>query len=212
MMHKLLAILLGLSFLSISSQAGNEAKSVLDKTAQAIRKSGQLEINFSATTFVKQEEQGKLVGTLFLKGKKFHLTSPNLTSWFDGKTLWTLNKESDEVNLSTPNDRERQSMNPYIFVDLYKSGYFCTLTETTLRGHKCHEVYMKADSQKKSIKEMYVTIDQTTLLPLCVRMRQDAHTWIRINIMQCKTNQKYDDAQFQFNSKDFPSAVLIDLR
>jgi outer membrane lipoprotein-sorting protein len=211
---KIIAVLLfALLGVTVYAQSNSkEAKAVLDKTSKTIRNSGDMEVNFTASTFMEQSQKGNLSGTIYLKGRKFNIVSTNVLCWFDGKTLWSFNKANDEVNVSTPSVKERQSMDPYLFCELYKDGYTYEMSDTSLRGHDCHEVRLKTTDKRKSVQEMIITIDKKTSMPLCVRMRQGVKYWIRISTQKCKINQKYDNDKFKFNSEDYPSATVVDIR
>ena len=45
------------------------------------------------------------------------------TVWFNGKTQWSYMPSTNEVNVSTPNEVQQAAMNPYTFINMYKSGY-----------------------------------------------------------------------------------------
>ena len=214
MMNRLffLSLLLILPITYASAQKTSDARGILDKTAKAIKSSGDMEVNFKASSFTHEKQKGDLAGTIYLKGKKFNIVSPNLNCWYDGKTLWSLNKETNEVNLSIPDVREKQSMNPYLFVDMYKDGYSYSLNSTTLRGKSCYEITLTAQSSKKDVQEMILTIDKQTNMPLCIRMRQGKNYWVRLTIKSYKPRQKYANSQFEFNKKDYPTATIVDIR
>ena len=213
-MRTILILILSLLMAAPSHAAKNtdNAKAVLDRTAKQIKASTPFEVEFTASTFSGTQEQGSLQGTLRMKGKKFSIASSNMACWYDGQTLWSLNKSSEEVNVSTPSDKEKQSMNPYMFVDLYKNGYSASMKQVQLRNKDCHEVTLHASNAKKEVQEMIITIDKQTMLPLCVRMRQGSNRWIRISIFQYKSHMKFSDDMFTFYHKDFPQATVIDIR
>ena len=96
------------------------AHQVLDQTASKLKASGGIEAQFEATQFVGVTENGTVGGQICVQGNRFKLTSPSITTWFDGRTQWTLLTGSDEVNVSTPTDAEIQQMNPYTFINLYQ--------------------------------------------------------------------------------------------
>ena len=196
----------------IGMAAQPSAKAILDKTAKIVRNSGDMEVNFTASSYIEQKEKGNLSGTIYLKGKKFNIVSTNVLCWFDGKTLWSMNKATNEVNVSTPSQHERETMDPYLFLDLYKKGYTYKMKETTLRGRDCYEITLNAKNPKQEVREMIVTIDKQTHLPLCVRMREGIKYWVRISIMKCKVKQDYQDNLFTFKSEDYPKATVIDIR
>ena len=65
-------------------------------------------------------------------------------------------------------------------------------------------------TDKRSIQEMYITVNQKTYIPSQIRMRQQKG-WTTIDISGFKQS-KLSDGMFRFNSKDFPNAEVIDLR
>ena len=194
------------------AQKDKEAKNILDKTSKIIKDNGDMEVEFTASSYIRSNPQGNMSGTIYLNGRKFNLVSTNIICWFNGKTLWTLNKANDEVNVSIPSTHERQTMDPYLFCDLYKKGYTYSIESTSLRGHDCNEIKMLATNKKQSIQEMIVTIDKKTNMPLCIRMREGTKYWVRISVQKCKIKQQYDNDKFEFNSKDYPTATVVDIR
>jgi hypothetical protein len=125
--------------------------------------------------------------------------------WYDGKTQWTLNKQAEEVSVSTPTEAQQQAMNPYTFINTYKNGF--TMSSKTVSGK--YEVHLTAQNQKRTIKEMYLTIDKS-YKPTQVKMRTEKG-WTVINISNFQT-KKLSDSFFAFHSKDYPNAEVIDLR
>ena len=197
-MEKLISILLfGLfSFLPLNAQT---AKQVLDKTAAVVsNKSG------AQASFTIKGNNINTSGTIAIKGKKFHATTPQATIWFDGKTQWTYMKKNDEVNVSNPTEAELAAINPYNFIYMYKNGYTSTMTK---KGNN-YEVHLTAS--KKSISELYIVVDQKTYVPSQIRLKQQKG-WTTIDIKNFKKANLADGA-FRFNSKDFPTAEVIDLR
>lgn len=199
-MKKQIYIVLILLLGTLSAFADNaaEARKVLDKAASKINIKSGITANFSVTAKNMSHS-----GTIAVKGKKFCARTSNSIIWFDGTTQWMYNKSSDEVNVSAPSATVQQTMNPYNFLNLYKSGYKLSMTKTK-SGNEVHLV-----GNGKSISEMYITIDSNYNLK-DVRMKQ-RNQWIHITVSNIK-NTSHPDSAFRFNSKDFPSAEVIDLR
>ena len=177
------------------------AKSVLDKAAAHITVKEGVKANFKMTG-----SMGNTSGSILIKGKKFHATTPVATVWFDGKTQWTYMKNNEEVNVSTPTEAQLQAINPYNFINLYKQGYECTLNKTG----KSFIVHLVGTSGHKSIKELFVTIDKQSYQPTQVKMLT-GKKWTIFDITELK-KEHIADSQFRFNPKDFPQAEVIDLR
>lgn len=184
----------------------DKARQVLDKTAATIRQAGDIRADFSATS-----TSGSMSGTVYIQKNKLVLTAQNVKCWFDGKTLWTYNKHNNEVNITTPTQAEQQSINPYLFLNIYKSGYKATMKDVTLSGKACYEVTLTATSAANKLKSMVVCINKANYYPLSVKMnRQKGSTTIYIT--NCKTHQKFKPAFFRFNAKECAGAEIIDLR
>ena len=177
------------------------ATNVLDKAAATITMKEGVKADFKMSG-----SMGSTSGTIVIKGKKFHATTPQASVWFDGKTQWTYMKDNDEVNVSNPNESQLQAINPYNFISLYKKGYKATLNSS---GNS-HVVHLTASSAERKIKELFITVDKKTYQPTQVKLLQ-GKKWTIFDITNLK-KQATADAEFRFNAKDFPHAEIIDLR
>ena len=196
------AIALQLSLLatiSIAADTSSEARKVLDK---AVAKAN---INKGATAnfTISGGKIGNRSGSITIKGNKFNARTSGAIMWYNGKTQWVYNSKSDEVNVSTPNAAQQQSMNPYTFLNIYKQGYTMSLTKAS-SGKQVHLV-----GKGKSISEMYILIDGNYVIKQ-VKMLQKGQ-WVTINISNFR-QAKVSDNAFTFNPKDYPKAEVIDLR
>jgi len=177
------------------------AKTVLDKAAAHITVKEGVKANFKM-----QGGIGNTSGSILIKGKKFHATTPQAIVWFDGKTMWTYMKKNEEVNVSNPTEAQLQAINPYNFINLYKNGYNSTLNNT---GNS-YVVHLTTTAKNRKIKELFITIDKKSYHPTQVKLLQ-GKSWTIFDITDL-SKSKVSDSQFRFNAKDFPKAEVIDLR
>ena len=208
MKHTLLSILLVAAMAVVSSvqsmaQSNTaQARAILDKTSKVIgHKSG-----VSASFTLNNPTTGNVSGTIAVKGGKFNARTPQAIVWFNGKTQWTYMKKNNEVNISTPTQAPQQMMNPYTFINVYKTGY----KMSSAKAGASYEVHLVAQNQKRSIQEMYVTVNSKTYVPSRVKMKHNGR-WYTVTISNFSA-KKQPDSLFTFNSKDYPSAEVIDLR
>ena len=178
------------------------ARQVLDKAAETVSNKQGVTAKFS----ISGANIGNTSGTISVKGNKFHASTPLATIWVDGKTQWTYMKNNDEVNVSNPTEAQLQAINPYNFINLYRNGFSYTMTT---KGAN-YEVHLTATNKKRSVQEMYITVNKSTYVPTNVKMRQSSG-WTTIKISNFKAT-KLSDSMFRFNSKDYPHAEVIDLR
>lgn len=197
--------------ISVSGWA-QTARQVLDHTAGMLKGKETVEVRFEGTQFDGLAEAGKATGKITLKGTKFKIESDELTTWFDGRTQWTLLKGSDEVNVDTPTQAEMQQMNPYTFINLYKSNYNLKLHTVTYKGKSCYEVRMAAQHSRQDIQLLIAVIDKQTYQPLSIRMKNAQGRWVRIRISEMRTLRKLGDDFFKFDSRKYPGIEVIDLR
>lgn len=180
---------------------GQTAKEVLDKAAAVVsNKSG------ATANFVLKGGQMNDKGTIAIKGRMFHATTPDAIIWFDGKTQWTYIKSNDEVNVVAPKASDLQLYNPSTFIYMYKQGYKYTMK----KDKGSYEIHLTGSGRKDTLREMYITIDQKTFIPSKIRIRHNKG-WNTIEVSNFK-KAKLSDGTFRFNAKDFPQAEVIDLR
>ena len=180
---------------------GQTAKEVLDKAAAIVsNKSG------ATANFVLKGGQMNDKGTIAIKGRMFHATTPDAIIWFDGKTQWTYIKNNDEVNVVTPKASDLQLYNPSTFIYMYKNGYNYTMK----KDKGSYEIHLIGSGKKDTLREMYITIDQKTFIPSKIRIRHNKG-WNTIEVSNFK-KANLSDGTFRFNANDFPQAEVIDLR
>lgn len=212
-MKKILGLICAVLIGIMPVTAQKSAKNVLDATANAFTKGGGIEATFKVDQFNKNNQvKGSVSGVMHIKGNKFQMTTPDMITWYNGKTQWSYIKNNEEVNISTPTLEEQQSMNPYAFVYLYKKGYKYSMKETSLRGKPCYEVTLQAKNAQNSLRTVIIDIEKNNYAPLCIRLQQKDLTWTRITVQRYSTNRSYKDSDFEFNHNDFPKAEIIDLR
>jgi len=195
-------IFIALSVLVSITMGAQTAKSVLDKAAAVVSNKSGVKASFS----VKSGQYGSTSGTIAVKGKKFTATTPYATTWFDGKTQWTYMKKNNEVNISNPTEAELQSLNPYNFINMYRSGYKYTMTTQSNQ----YTVHLTATNKRRQVSQMYIVVDKSSYRPTKVSMLQ-GKKWTTITISSF-SKSTLSDSMFKFNAKDCPKAEIIDLR
>ena len=188
--------------MTFTHTAAQTAKQVLDKCAAVVSSKNGVSAHFTMTS----AQYGNTSGDIAVKGRMFRASTNVAKMWFDGKTLWTYMNKNDEVNVTTPSESQLQVLNPYNFINMYKTGFSYTMTKSS----GSYRVHLTAKDAKRRVQEMFITIDQKSYHPTEVKLLQKSK-WTTFTISRLKKD-KLTDAQFRFNSKDFPSAEVIDLR
>lgn len=206
-------ILFFLVTLPTMAQKETEAKALLEKTTQTFRKAGGIKADFTLTTIQHGMMHNETKGTICLQGEKFRLDTPDIITWFDGKTQWSYLPANEEVNVSTPTKEELQSINPYAFMTLYKQGYGYRIgTTTSYQNKSVHEVILTAEDFERPLSNLTLYIDRTTLLPLYIKLKEAGQDYNVITIGNYQTGVKWGNKDFTFDTKQYPDVEVIDLR
>lgn len=188
------------------------ARKVLDMTADKLKSMKGLSVHFTIAQYSGKKQQGNSTGRIDIQDTRFHVTMPDMLSWFDGKSQWSMIPGDTEVNLTTPTPEEQQAMNPYAFLSLYKSGYTFQIDHTKLaNGTQGWKVLMKAQSATQKISRMQVEIDRN-YIPVRVTMQQGKSQLVRIDVDKLEGNRTFSANHFTFPQKQYPNVEIIDLR
>lgn len=204
-------LLLLFALLGMTLQAQVDGKKILDKAADKIATYGDVCVQFRATSFNGTKEQGRMEGKMLLQGMKYQLDTPEMMTWYNGLTQWTLIPENKEVNITTPTAEEIQAIHPYSFLSLYRNGYDMEVKDSKLRGQDVYEVHLTARKKEMPLKELYVDVRKSDYALFCIRVRQ-GKDWNRISLETIQGGLKYSDADFTFPKEKYPDYEIIDLR
>lgn len=212
MKRYILYFITGLLTLPAFSQS-KEAKDLLDKTSEAIRKSGDIRIGFDIKVLDKLQPAGNYKGDIKLKAEKFVLETEDAITWFDGETQWTYMKGSDEVNISNPTQEEIQSINPYALLSIYKNGYNYRMGKTkSFQGKAVSEVILESTDKERDLSKLNLYI--TPLINRLVYLEAELKDGTRneITITAYEGGVSYSDNEFSFDKTKYPDTEIIDLR
>lgn len=195
-----------LCFLSLALPAQEEAKALLERTAEAVRSSEGIVATFSVQA---QGETGE--GTIWLRGSKFKLETEGIVTWFDGRTQWTLVEATEEVNVSEPSAEELQAINPYAWLSLYKQGYSVKFADEANAGERA--IVMTSTRPRTDMQCIVLVINERTLAPVRLTMAgRGGRDVAVIFIRSYDATRKYPEEMFTFPAAEYPEVEVVDLR
>lgn len=198
-------LLLGLLLVVCNFTIGHAqltARQVLDKCAATVSSEQGVQADFLMTS----AQYGDTNGTISIKGKKFFASTTVAKIWFDGTTLWTYMTKNDEVNVTTPTAEQLQTLNPYNFINMYKSGFTMTMTKSST----VYTVHLTATDASSKVKELFITVDSQSYAPKEIKMLT-GNRWSTFTVSNLKS-KSLPETMFRFNPSDYPDAEVIDLR
>lgn len=204
--------------LILLSIAGNgqaqEAQAILDQAAQAYEQSNGIKANFAIHSVVPQQNISEsFEGVINMKGDKFKLETPDMITWYNGKTQWVYLMRNEEVNVSTPCGDELQLTNPAVLLRQYKKGFAVQYkgTSTTRQAKSAYDITL-TPKKKSDIQQVELQIEKVSHIPAAITITDKNGATVSIHISKWETGKNQADSFFSFNESDFPDAEVIDLR
>lgn len=100
-----------LSVITYAQNTSVSAKTLLDDVSSKVKSYSNISIDFKyATESSANEGVQETRGNVIIEGDKYVLNILGITRIFDGKTLYTINPEDEEVTISSNNTADRKSV------------------------------------------------------------------------------------------------------
>ena len=202
-MKRLIAVLL--ITLSLNTFAQNKAKSLLNEVSVKVKSYENISLYFKYTLEnisenIKQETKGDVV----MQGDKYRLNILGVTRLFDGKTLYSISAEDEEVTISSDNDDENDAITPSKMLSFYEDGYTYELDITqNIKGRKIQYVKLTPIDSNSEIKSILLGIDAQTknIYNLIQVGKNDTKTTLTVNSF--KTNAPLSKTLFTFDANKY---------
>lgn len=197
------------------AQQDPEAKKILDKLSEKTKSHEVISTNFKVTfKSVKDNIENSSEGTIVIKGDKYRLNFMSTEAFFDGKTLWNYLPEVNEVNITEPKpDDEDIFNNPKRLFTIYEDDYKYQLIGTSTKNNTNYaivDLYPKDIDQDYSRIRLQINTSKYYLSSATVFGKDGSNYTIRIE--DFKTNEKFDDEYFTFETSKYPDVEVIDMR
>ena len=195
----LLVLAFVVTFIS-HAQSPNNADALLNEVSTKVKGYDNILIDFKYTlentsADVKHETRGDVS----MQGEKYLLNFMGTTLIFDGKKLYTIVPENEEVNISSSNPEDDQNIIPSKMLTFYKDGYKSQIDKmVNLKGRKIQYVRLTPIDSNAEITNILLGIDNQTKHIYNLIQTQPNGTKITITVTGFKTNQPIPESLFQF--------------
>jgi len=197
-----LAVLIGnISF----SQDSKKAETLLTEVYDKVSTYDNIAIDFkyvleNTSEDVKQETRGDVA----MQGEKYRLNILGVTRLFDGKKLYTISPEDEEVTISSDNSEDENTITPSKMMSFYKDGYSYEMDIIQdVKGRKIQFVKLNPIDTNSEIKEIFLGIDAKTkhIYRLIEIGKNGTKTTLTVNSF--KTNEPISKTLFTFDQNKY---------
>lgn len=191
-------------FATIAS-AQDSAKQLLQEVSQKVKSYDNIQIEFkynlnNTKEGVSQETRGKVS----LSGDKYLLEMLGIERIFDGKKIYTIIPEDEEVTISKFDPEMETEITPSRMLTFYEDGYEAKMDIIQdVKGRKIQYVALKPINPTSDIKEILLGIDVQTKNIYKLIQVDNNDTKYTVTVQSFKSNQPISESLFQFDNKKY---------
>ncbi len=209
--YLLTAIILFIST-NIFSQ-DQKAKAVLDKLAKKTKTYSTIKAEFAFKLENKEDNVSDTYkGTVWIKGNKYRVDLMGSIVFFDGKTKYTYLKESNEVNITEPDDDDDVLDPSKIFTMYNKDFKYKFVSDKFEDTRALQTVDLFPKDLEKEYSRVRLRIDKTKNQIFEIKQFGKDGNYYTIRIMKFTPNVKLNDTFFNFNKAKYPGVEINDMR
>ncbi|GAA4898539.1 outer membrane lipoprotein carrier protein LolA [Flaviramulus aquimarinus] len=202
-MKKLITIVLIL--LSVNTFAQNRAKVLLNEVSEKIKSYENISLDFkyileNTSENIKQETKGDVV----MQNDKYRLNILGVTQLFDGKTLYSISPEDEEVTISSENSDDNDAITPSKMLSFYEDGYMYIMDMVqNINGRKIQYIKLTPIDSNSEIKTILLGIDaQTKHIYNLIQVGENG-TKTTLVVNSFKTNTPLSKTLFTFDANKY---------
>jgi len=199
-----LTLLILFSFTSLA-QNDDKASKLLSEVSEKIKSYDNISLDFKyELTNLAEDINQETRGNVLIEGNKYLLNILGITRIYDGKTLYTISPEDEEVTISSENSDEEGTITPNKMLSFYEDGYSYKMDILqNIKGRKIQYVKLIPIDSDAEIKHILLGIDANTkhIYNLIEVGKNDTKTTLTVS--QFKTNQPLPKAKFTFNEAKY---------
>ncbi len=202
---KKITLIFTLFIYTMSFGQDSKAKALLDEVSQKAKSYDNISIDFkyvldNAAENIKQETRGDVV----MQGDKYRLNILGATRIYDGKTLYSISPDDEEVTILTENPDDENSITPSKMLSFYEDGYTYKMDIIQdVKGRKIQYVKLTPMDSNSEIKNVLLGIDAQTkhIYNLIEIGKNGTKTTLTVNSF--KTNEPISKSLFTFDKNKY---------
>lgn len=204
-MKKYLSVIIILLSFSTFSQNSEKAKKYLDDVLKKVESYENISIEFKYSLLNEEENISQSYkGNVFLKKEKYLVNLLGITNLFDGKKLYTINNEDEEVTIMNSIDEENNINNPSKMLSFYKEGFtYIWDKELPINGKIIQFIKLIPIDTNSDDKQILLGIDSNTknIYNTITTGKNGTETTLTVNSF--KTNQSISESLFIFDKNKY---------
>nr|WP_262922055.1 outer membrane lipoprotein carrier protein LolA [Aquimarina acroporae] len=207
MIKKVIFLLFVLGITSVNAQ---NAKTLLDQVSQKVKSYNNIVLGFkyainNPAENVSQETRGEVT----LQGNKYLLNLMGTEQMYDGKKLYVVIPEDEEINISSQDEDDENSITPSKMLTFYEDGYSYKMDIVQdVNGRKIQFVKLTPIDSRSDLKEVLLGIDKQTKHIYKMIQKQNNGSNVTFTVTSFKTNQPLSETLFTFDESKYDNYYI----
>ncbi|MCH8534934.1 MAG: outer membrane lipoprotein carrier protein LolA [Flavobacteriaceae bacterium] len=206
-----LAILFLVLTVQLQAQNDQKANEMVGSILEKVKSYENISIEFTYVLEnlkenIKQETRGEVT----IQNDKYVLNLMGTTRIFDGKKIYTIIPEDEEVIISNYDDQDENEITPSKMLTFFEEGYSYEMD--IVQNYKGRKIqFLKLipnEGTNDEIKEILLGVDQQTLHLHTLIQIQDNGTRTQIQVKSFKRNQPLSQKHFEFNEDKYSNYYI----
>ncbi|NQX84616.1 MAG: outer membrane lipoprotein carrier protein LolA [Flavobacteriaceae bacterium] len=195
---------------NLNSFAQDDAKTLLDDVSTKIKTYDNIALDFKYVLINTEEDiHQETRGDVIMQGDKYKLNILGITRIFNGKTLYTISPEDEEVTVSNENSEDTNTITPSKMLSFYEDGYTYKMDILqNVNGRKIQYVKLTPIDSNSEINHVLLGIDTKTkhIYNLIEIGNNSTKTTLTVNSF--KTNEPLSKTLFTFDKTKYSSYFI----
>ena len=198
------------SVFTVWAQTPIEAQNLLELASKQMESYENIEFEFSYTLNNRMEQiNQESSGNVTIAQDKYKLKFLDAIQLFDGKALYTIVPENEEITITQANDDEDFGINPKELLKFHKKGYdYHWDISQRVKGKNIQFVKLIPTKEDGDIVSLLLGIDtQKNHLYKLIEVGENG-TVTTLTINQIKVDGSLSENFFVFNQEDYPNYYI----
>ena len=198
-------LVVGTFAFSYAQKIDAKAKTILDAVSANYKAKKNTYYKFSYSTG-KGSVTKTETGIFYATPSQYKLNIMGNEQIFDGKKVYNISKEDQEVTIAKPNGSEK-ALSPTNYIDEYKSGY--TVTYAGKNG--ALDIIKMVPVEDNGIKNILLYINSPKKQVAKIVQNSAGNDVAIITVVQYKENQKLSNSTFSFDKNKYKNYLITEL-
>ncbi|WP_396162171.1 outer membrane lipoprotein carrier protein LolA [Flavobacterium sp.] len=195
---------------TVQAQEAKKAKELLDQVTAKVKSYDNIVIDFKySLNNPKERINQESNGNVALQGNLYHLNFMGVTKIFDGKKVFTIVPEDEEVTQENFDANDDKAITPNKMLTFFNNGFkYAWDIPQNVKGRKIQFVKLTPSNAKDTRKEILVGIDtQTKHIYTVIEVGKNG-TKTTLTVNSFKTNQPLSKNHFTFTKSKYPNYYI----